>query len=209
MAYSDSVETLKKILPVLQPLAEGKTWRWAVPRGAKQLAYKIREALYIASHNPEAFPELARAAKQFRIEIIDRDNVQAVLKRSFTTEAMARGEATDGGGAFVVTGMEMAGKPHELVAPSKALEVIQFWMDGQPSNGPFTYPRATLDMEEMTKLYNWASARNWLVFYAEQRITLHKHTRDLAGMEWTPADGLDDQLDEEDLDLDNDTDDAA
>lgn len=192
MAYSDSPETLRKILPLLQPLAEGKSWRWSAPDNARMLAYKLREGLYIARTHPTEFPELAQAAGQFRIEVVNKDTVQAVQKRQFTTEAMAAADAGNTSAAVVVTGTEMAGKLHELVAPESAIRIIQFWMDAQPSNGPFSFPRSTLNMEEMTKLYNWATARKWLIFYAEGRITLHRPTKDLEGMEWTPADGLDD-----------------
>lgn len=201
MAYSESVETLKKILPLLQPLAEGRAWRWNVQGSAKLLAYKLREGLYIARRNPKDYPELAAAAGQFQIKVVDQNTVQAVQKQVFTTQAVAGAEVNEG---VVVTGTEMVGKLHELVSPSSAIEVIQFWTDGQPSNGPFTFPNSTLNLEEMTKLYRWAIARKWLIFYNERRITLMRETRDLQGMNWAPEDGLDehDHEDDDDTDID-------
>lgn len=193
MAYSISPKTLERIRPLLKPLEEGTSWRWTAPGAARLLAYKLREGLYIARLYREQYPDLARASENFRIQVIDNDNVQATQKQSFTTEVMAAVESHNGEQptAMIVSGTEIAGKPHELVGPTSAAQIVGFWTSAQPSNSAFTFPQATLDMAEMVKLYEWATERKLLIFYSNGRITLQRRTKSLEGLEWTPADGLD------------------
>lgn len=196
MGYSVSPKTLDKAMHFVEPLKAGHellAYRWHFPDGARELAYKIREALSIAKRFPGEYPELARAADQFRIEVLDNDNVQAVQKRNWTTQVMAMQASGNGSisGATVTQGMEYAGRPHELVGPLTAVQVIGFWQEGQPSNGPFTFPGSQLDQHEMEKLYEWATEQGWWVFYGMERITLQRPTRDLEGQNWVPSDGLD------------------
>lgn len=69
MAYSTSRLTVQRLRPRLKRLEQGHECRWVVKKGrANSFAYKVREALYIASqHYPKEFPALARAARLFEI----------------------------------------------------------------------------------------------------------------------------------------------
>lgn len=191
MPYSTKVSRLQELLPMLGDLTEGRSQRWEVPEGQAQLlAYRIREALYIAALNAEAFPVLAKAAAQFKIQVISPTIVQATPKQAFQTEAVKLVEAGGGENATVVQGLEPAGKPHELVAPSSATEVVGFWTEAQPSNSKFTFPQHQLDLSELTKLYHWTLARGWLMFVTPDNLTLVKTTKSLEDSSWHPSDGV-------------------
>jgi hypothetical protein len=193
MAYSESKKTLDKIRPQLQKLEIGEECVWTglkgIAGGSQRFAYKLREGLYIARQHPSDYPDLARAAENFRIERIDADKVQAVLAPKGTNETPVLSKAAKPAETVVNQGMAEAGKaPVNRVGPQTAASIIQAWHDVQPSNSPLTFPQAALGREEKVKLYQWAIQRHLLIFIADSRVTMQPFTSNLAGLNWTPED---------------------
>jgi len=186
MGYSTNIKTLEAQLDNLAMLRQGKACAWTVaPNESHRFAYKIREALWIARNVPEArnkYPELARAAEHFRIEVTSSREVQARAARS-TVDAEVR---PLGGG--VTTGLEAAGPPKALMGPQTAASIIQTWMDTQPSNERYHFPQANLTRDELLKLHGWAVQQGWIFFESDGAITLQRKTLDVAEFAWSPED---------------------
>lgn len=186
MAYSESTKTLEKIRPLLSDLEKGLGTKWTLVNGmsARDFAYKVREALYIATLYPSQYPELAKAHGLFRIEKVDKSTVQAVFKnRTLDMGAIS---------AVTVHGLETAEHgPVTLAGEQTAASVIGAWHAAQPSNTPMHFPQANLERGELLKLYTWAAKRTprWLVMVANDgALTLTLWTRDLDGLGWEPTD---------------------
>jgi hypothetical protein len=188
VGYSRSKKTLEKVLPLLEDLKSGKGTNWTINehQSPEHFAYKIREALYVASIHPDEFPELARAAELMKIEIVDRRTVQAVFK---PTSLMATGGLTQGVTTHGVQPGERG--PVTLGGPQSAAAVVQAWHNAQPSNTPMRFPQANLDRDELLKLFEWCSKRTppWFMFVGlNGELTIQPYSRDLDGLGWDPAD---------------------
>lgn len=190
MAYSESPATLEKIRPHLVKLELGQGDLFTVPAGmtARQLAYKIREALYIATLFPGQYPELAKAAQIFKIQVVNRRQVQAVLTDKQTMAKVTTGGTVEHGGEPAgvmspkVMGKQTAGSIIEHVLNLQRL---------QPSNAPMTWPEAALSYEDKTRLYTWSKAQTppWLMLIADPQVTLTRPSRDMTeDLAWNPAD---------------------
>lgn len=186
MAYSTSRKTLDKQLPNLQYLEAGKAcvWRNLVGK-APWFSYKIREALYIAKLYPESYPNLAKAADAFRIEVVDANTVQAVLSAPYGGTGIII-EGTQGQTA--VNQIADATKPYEKMGKQTAASIIESWLKVQPSNTIMSFPQANLEPEDLIRLHKWASAQGWIFFEADGAITLQRETRDLKEFSWSPDD---------------------
>jgi hypothetical protein len=188
MGYSRSEKTLKDRLLYLNNLQEGKGDKWVLAVGIEpeKFAYKIREALHVASIFKEKYPTLAKAHADFKIEVVDRRTVQAVYR------PRQLGLVTGGESGVVTHGLESAEKgPTTLAGQQTALSIIQAWHNAQPSNSPMKFPQASLERDELLKLFEWCNKRTppWLMFVAEGgAITLSPHTADLDGLGWDPSD---------------------
>lgn len=144
MGYSKNPATVRKIAPELEALAHGRNVTWRTPE-PDRWAYKIREALWIAKHNSKQFPELALAWDHYEISI-EGNLVHA--KRILSTSLQELADATGG-----IT--------HEarlsLTGPRSIEEVIQFWLDAQPTQDSiFVTEVQGFTNEELSMLKRWA-----------------------------------------------------
>jgi hypothetical protein len=192
MAYSESEKTLEKIRPQLARLEAGNACIWTglkgISGGSRRFAYKLREGLFIAKLYKDKYPDLAKAADNFKIERVDADKVQAVVATKGTTETPVLVDAP-AAAPVVNQGLAVAEKkPVNRAGPQSAATIIQVWHDVQPSNTPLTFPQANLSREEKLKLHTWATGRHLMLFIADARVTMQPYTTNLAGLEWSPAD---------------------
>lgn len=159
MGYSKSLGTLYKIEPSLLMLKEGRACSWDVPPGdtADHFAYKIREALYIASRNASRFPELALARKNFSIQIVNDRLVQAVLVPG-TAEGNGQTLASPYDSP-VTQGLNTLAGPavRDRAMVTSWQEVIDAWTAAQPTNDKILFPEALLSDEDLRKLAAWAA----------------------------------------------------
>lgn len=189
MGYSRSRKTLDKMLPLLDKLKAGEGTQWHLAQGVEpeRFAYKIREALHVASLFPDIYPELAAAANNFKIEIVDRLTVQAVYRPAVL------GLNNSGESAGVtVHGLESGDRGRVTHAGEQtAMSVIQAWHNNQPSNTPMNFPQACLERDDLLKLHTWASKRTppWIMLVSmEGALTLTPFRKDLEGLGWDPSD---------------------
>lgn len=190
MGYSRNPKTLEAGIQMgwFDQLLKGENCSWTVKDlDVETFAYKIREGLRIASIYPQRFPELAAAHGLFKIQVVDRETVQAIY-RPRGTGTTASGVS----GSVVVHGLEGGERaPTDVAGQQTAATVVQAWHNTQPSNTPMKFPNANMEREELIKLYDWAKKRTpaWYMFVAANgALTLMPATRDMAGLEWTPED---------------------
>jgi hypothetical protein len=189
MSYSKSLKTLQSRLPLLDKLQQGVGDQWVLSEHSDvdKFAYQIREALYIADLNAGLYPELALAHQKFRIEIVDRRTVQAVLRPEPTiVEGRNSPTVTTHG---LVHGEKSA---PDLMGPQTAASIIQAWHNMQPSNTPMHFPQANLDEDELERLYKWGMSRQpeWLLFVGlSGQLTLRMRQGNEGGNNWEPGDG--------------------
>ena len=170
MAYSTSLLTLQRMMPVIEKLEtlEPISWQLEDHAAAYKLAYKIREALSIAKDNAKFYPRLAAAADHYAIKV-DRESkqVRAIKAQRANLEGV-RGEN------YVVTGLQTAGPPLSTAGPQTAETVINLWNASQPSSAPMHFPQASLTTEELNKLYTWAVAHRprLMLFVADEALTV-------------------------------------
>jgi len=186
MGYSTNISTLEAQLENLAMLREGKGCIWSTSDPFR-FAYKIREALWIARNvrgAKEKYPELEIAARNFTIEVVGDNQVQA---------------RTYGGiPAAVITplsGEGVGGSSHDIAGPTRrtkgiqtAASIIQTWLDTQPSNDRYHFPQATLTPNELLKLHSWATQNHLIFFESDGAITLQRKTLDLIEYAWSPED---------------------
>lgn len=190
MAYSESRETLDRIRPHLLKLEMGQGDLFNVPPGmsARQFAYKIREAFYIANLFPNEYPALVKASQIFKVQVVNKRQVQCVLTDKNTMAKVTTGGTIEHGGETAgvlstkVMGKQTAGSIIEHVLNLQRL---------QPSNAPMTWPEANLSYEDKTRLYTWTKAQTppWILLIADTQVTLTRPSRDLTeDLGWNPTD---------------------
>lgn len=156
MGYSKSLRTLVAMEPNLQMLAQGKPTSWRVTEGSPgDFAYRIREALYNAHfYNPTYSPALARAYTLFRTTV-DGEFVRARLKHPRTVQQVTAPD-TQPSAIFVQPQSQLQTAARSLIGPRSTAEVIQFWIDCQPTNEEIAFSEAELSNEELEQLQAWA-----------------------------------------------------
>lgn len=193
MGYSTSPKTLDEIRPLLVNLELGLGDLWTVPEGMKvsTFAYKIREAFYIAELYPERYPELARAAKIFKIQSVNRRQVQAVL----TDKQTGYGGVQRGGGTVIQHGLEPAGSlPTKVMGKQTADTIISHVLQlqqKQPSNAPMSWPQAALSREDKLRLLKWCQKQTpaWILLISDAQVTLSRKSKDISeDVQWSPED---------------------
>lgn len=190
MAYSENRSTLDKIRPLLVKLEMGQGDLFNVPPGmsARQLAYKIREALYIANLFAADYPQLAVAAQTFKIKVVNKRQVQAVLTDKQTMAKVTTGGTVEHGGEVAgVLSTKVMGKQ----TAASIIEHILNLQRIQPSNAPMTWPEGALSYEEKTRLYTWCKAQTpaWLLLIADDQVTVTRPSRDMTeDLSWNPQD---------------------
>lgn len=173
MAYSRSESTLIKILPELAPLEAGRTHRWdTVPGRAWWKAGKIREALHIARNIfPSKYPRLATAAQHYTVEVLNDHTVQARPTANTPATAIGTGEEAVGTetpaiGVTPIHGLEPATSvPRTIVGMRSASDIINYWLQAQPTNDKLVFTECLLPDSELDMLARWASYRTprWMV----------------------------------------------
>jgi hypothetical protein len=191
MGYSDSAKTLDEIRPLLSSLEKGQGTAWTVPEGMKpaKFAHKIREALHIARLYPERYPQLAKAAQTFKIQIVNSRQVQAVLTDKQTGLGLVREYSP------AQHGLETAGPiPHKVMGQQSADSIIMHinrLQQTQPSNATMSWPQADLSHEDKIRLLRWCGKQTpaWILLVSGQQITISRKTKDLTEQDqWSPED---------------------
>lgn len=185
MGYSTSEQTLIKMLPHLKLLDKGMECVWSVDPGkpTKKFAYKIREALYIASeYFPEKYPNLARAARMFELKV---DQASGKISAQTVSSNVLEVETTEG---ISIGKRESDGRSLNYEGEQSTATVIQSWIDAGEGATRLYFPNATLTNEELTKLYNWASKRDLLMFVSGEALTVQVMDEELADLAWNPND---------------------
>jgi hypothetical protein len=187
MSYGINPETVEKLRPELTELEAGHPCKWEVaqdPLITHRKAYRIREALKIASRYPRRFPALAEAAKNFSIHII-RDGLIEARWKVTPEAAVALGAVPTHGGMDA-----SAGKPQPSVGVSSAIEIIKAWRDHLPSSDPLHFVSTLLSVKELSDLYTWAvtNTPKLMLLVDESRRTLTLSLRDTSALEfsWHP-----------------------
>lgn len=176
MAYSRSETTLVKRLTDLEPLKNGRPAKWVVKDGeAWYWAGKIREALYIAREVfPHKYPELAKAGKNYTIDVLDLRTIQARPKENTSpvevTEAPTGRD--DPASVTPIHGIDLAGPPgvpRTIVEPSSVTDIIAYAMRALPTNDKLVFLKAQVHDEELQQLVRWADSRTprWMVVYSK------------------------------------------
>lgn len=181
MAYSRSEQTLIKMLPALDNLQRELACSWGVEAGTAHFhAQKIREALFIAREVfPEKYPELARAAKNFVIEVTDAKTVQARPRDNTPASAISPLPFGDQAGGSLdssapetpIHGLALAsGVPRQISGPKSATDIIAYCLRALPTNDKLVFTNADLSEVELTQLARWAATRTprWMVVRAKE-----------------------------------------
>lgn len=201
--YSKNPSTLVSIRQQidLTNLAKGLSTQWTVPAGSEDYwTYKVREALYIARllsasrrHGVGCtgepctclVPELAMAARHFKIEFVRHGVIQAVLKKNSTMPQLSgvsvQGLDTDPRGQF-------SGRAPGLLGAQTAASIMQAWFETQPSNQSLHFPDAALTTPELLELYRLAKVQHLIFFEHEGAITLQRFQKQMEGLHWSPED---------------------
>lgn len=182
--YSTNPETLRKILPLFEGLAEGDmTAAWEVEPGTTDYwSQKLREGLYIARLYPEEFPLLARVASRVRIVKINEGRIQAQPAKHFSLPTSA------GAGGAAPTTFEDAEHTTTFVGQQTPESIVATWTEMQPSNAALLFPQAGLGANEMMRLFEWASPLGLLLFRSGLTITVSRRRRGIEKLAWSPAD---------------------
>lgn len=194
MAYSDNPLTLKRLLPQLQPLAEGSaevTWR--VPYGrAKWWAHRVREALRIA-RSLESAP--AGLKRDLKVKVLSPVYVRALVKDGAApeldlstslydpTEERLRGNIERQ--VSVITANETD------VSDSWLARIGSAWASTLMEGSNKLYlPDAKLSREELLRLWEWCKPEDLIFFENEGALTLMHRTGNekAAAYAWTPED---------------------
>lgn len=189
MSYSTNPQLVVERMHDLLELKAGRACRWrvnpATPHQTKLHAYRMREALNIASKYPHMFPELARAYEAFEIWYIEPGLVEARPAAASNVVAGITNRTTE---------------PARSMAPTVGLwqaeDVIEAWRRSQPTNDPINFQSTKLDTAELTKLWNFfqEDARTnsmehprWMVLVGDSHITLTPWQEEVDKYSWKPA----------------------
>jgi hypothetical protein len=179
MGYSTSRQTLIKMLPELEFLSTGKSCVWTTePNESHRVAYKIREALYIARLYASEFPELARAARDFRITVTSSREVQAVRVGAHTINSVKE---------LFSESVPVIDLKQLKVEEATAASLIDSWLANP--EGKHYFPQAGLSGEELRKLYAWSQSQGLVFFVAtDGSVTLQVTEPSLEDFAWDPTD---------------------
>lgn len=185
MGYSINREVLEARRDLMAELELGRACRWTTAadmRATKQLAYDIREALYIASLYPQEFPALARARESFSIFVIKPGLIEAKPRSSATAPAVVRHDETP------IHGLGPFGREQSTVGKTTATEIVEAWDAHAPSLDPINFQQTTLPPEELRALYNWAIAHtpHLMLLVGDGFLTVSLRDPDVDAFAWHP-----------------------
>lgn len=213
--YSKNPATAEKLLPLLQPLAEGNLCTWQTEEGqAEHLAYKIREALYIARlfkdrnerivlktpldgpsgefrwQQADKMVAIARMAERVRIVTTSRSTVEARLQKGAPEALVIAGGATPN------QGYENPGRSVVTLTRQTVRTIQDAWQAMQPSNTPLHFPHAKLSYEELSELFAWAESFGLILLESDGALTIQRKTIDLEPFKWSPLPAAEDEAEE-------------
>lgn len=167
MGYSRSIATVEKRRHILAPLFSGEArieWQRSIDEAPK-LARAIRECFHIARLKPRELPELARISARYEIRV-EYDKVIAVR----------RGNASMREAESIKEHLIPQIMPIATASP----QIIQAWLDYQPSNAPLEVERAMLTEKDFGELVRWAGSLEpaWEVIGSHKgKITVRPEVR--------------------------------
>ena len=195
MGYSRSRDVLRQMIPQLKQVLdqEIKGWELDDQQQARTWAYKIREALKIASLYPEEFPEYARMAQNYKV--IERSQyvlLELKERRQVTPvgiKGVLRVPTTSVGPTAKVVSEEELAAPHTDVQVDKSVENM-IAICSATKREREVFRNAKLSNTDMIRLYEWAQAQEpkWMIFSAMGDVTLRHWTSEYEGTDWTPED---------------------
>lgn len=180
MGYSLNSQIVQRKRHLLALLEKGIEQSWSIKeelKGTRDFAYQLREVLWIATQFPDQFPGLARAHKEWRIEVVSAGHIRAVPKKP---RGYVETNVTDVG----------PGKPMSLKGPQSADDVISAWRMHLPSNDALNFTDVALDLNQLTKLHEFAVANGpkLMILYDEDAklLTLSLHDASMSDFVWRP-----------------------
>lgn len=152
MGYSTSRATLEAMIPYLRTISSGRETQWRPAEGTlpEQWAYKVREALWIAKRYAPEYPSLARAHSIFQITC-----ESGIVKARYKAGAKEISAFETQDPEF----LQPTSYTRELIGPQNVYEIIQYWIDSQPSNDEIHVSEIQLTNTELSDLQKWAAAQ--------------------------------------------------
>lgn len=189
MGYSSNPAVLEGRRELLVELELGRACRWNTTPDrdvTRRKAYEIREALYIASLHPEHYPALALAHKAFSIVIVQPGLIEAKPKAGVELASLKPMNSVP------VHGIEPFGQPVPTVGVTTAREVIDAWDRHAPSLDAINFQQASLDLVELTVLWNWANAHtpHLMMLVGTGFMTLSLRDSEVTDYAWSPPKGV-------------------
>lgn len=154
MAYSRSPKTARKLEADLSLLLEKQVVSWKTEHGkAHVFAYKVREALWIMARHADQFTRFQAILGHVTVEVLDeQDVVQARVVGPVGEAAVIKGATPE-------HGMQPAGPPKNLAGATSLPEIIDWFINNQPTNDTLILPHAVLDAGQMDMLRAFLGAR--------------------------------------------------
>lgn len=190
MGYSTSEKTLRAMLPYMKPIAAGLPARWTTGPGltARQLAYKIREALFIAREYPTTYPELAARSRRYRLRIVDHYILEGrPVDIHVELGPIPEPETLDAETSWPVTTTPLS---EYSITPQREVRTVASVIDAwnQNKGDKLFFPRVGFSPDELCSLWEWSRRVDVLIFESDGDVTLVKATDDLREFAWTPDD---------------------
>lgn len=177
MAYSTSRKTLEAMLPLLEPLKSGPCEWTTPPELVAKLAYKIREAFYIARLYRDEYPEIAQAADTYKLSV-SRDGIIRAVHATVQTARVTQIAAPTRQAASL-----------EHFGSQSVESILRAWRDAQmKGQRKLHFGEARLSPAELMELFDWCADNECLFFESAGAITLQVHDPDLADFAWSPDD---------------------
>lgn len=182
--YSKNPSTAQRLLPLLSSIEAGELCTWETEHGQSDyLAYKIREALYIARlyRDWSQFSQLAKMSERIRIVTTGPSTVEARLAKGTPEALILTGSGTP------TSGYENPGRSSVVLTRQTVATIREAWQRQQPSNTPLHFPSADLSYDELVELYGWAEGLGLILFEVDGALTVQRKTLELAKLAWAPS----------------------
>lgn len=181
MGYSKNRDVLEQIKEDLLKLKEGQACVFSTGTGqGDRLAYKIREAIYVARMFPEEYAEIANRSSSFKVSLLNDHEVRVTRLTKMTIESRPA--------ATVEMGDNVSPPAVEQVAGMQTAEsIMQRW---SLSAGEMIYfPEANLSREHLMDLWDWCQENSLMFFVSDNGgLTMQTVRSDLVEFSWHPDD---------------------
>lgn len=187
MGYSRNPAVLETRRESLSELELGRACRWHTTKDwqtTEKEAYKLREALYIASLYPEKYPALALARDSFEIAVVEPGLIEARATKSGEPDQLR----LHAGPPTPVHGLAAAGPEVPLVGLTTAAEVERSWQRHLPSLDSLNFQQTRLPPGELVTLWEWANANTprLMLLVGEGFITVSLRDAEVEAYAWHP-----------------------